>query len=339
MLPVPSGRPAGRAARPRARGVDRVVRRGRAARAAGPDLRRTPGSGGWWRARTGTRSAGRCCRSPGRRCGRIGRDADVVTVVSRYTRGRFAAAFGPDAALEPLPPGVDAEVFRPDPQARAALRRRYGLGDAPVVTCVSRLVAAQGPGPAPARAAAAAGAGAGDAAPARRRRPGRRAAAPAGRRARASPSTSSSPGPCPPRSCPRTTRSATCSRCPAAPAAAGWTSRAWGSSCWRRRPRACRWWRATPVGPPETVRDGVTGHVVGGRDTAALADTLAACWRTRSGRGGWVRPAGEWMLRDWAMAGAGAAAARPALGPGRGRLPGPVRDRASAVRPAGGLPE
>ncbi len=36
---------------------------------------------------------------------RIGDDADVVTVVSRYTRGRFAAAFGPDAALEPLPPG------------------------------------------------------------------------------------------------------------------------------------------------------------------------------------------------------------------------------------------
>jgi phosphatidylinositol alpha-1,6-mannosyltransferase len=75
---------------------------------------------------------------------RIGRDADVVTVVSRYTRGRIAAAFGPDAALEPLPPGVDAAAFRPDPAARADLRRRYGLGDAPVVTCVSRLVARKG---------------------------------------------------------------------------------------------------------------------------------------------------------------------------------------------------
>jgi phosphatidylinositol alpha-1,6-mannosyltransferase len=75
---------------------------------------------------------------------RIGCDADVVTVVSRYTRGRFAAAFGPDAVLELLPPGVDADVFRPDPAARAALRRRYGLGDAPVVTCVSRLVARKG---------------------------------------------------------------------------------------------------------------------------------------------------------------------------------------------------
>ena len=75
---------------------------------------------------------------------RIGNDADAVTVVSRYTRGRFAAAFGRDAALEPLPPGIDATVFRPDPNARTVLRRRYVLGDAPVVTCVSRLVARKG---------------------------------------------------------------------------------------------------------------------------------------------------------------------------------------------------
>jgi phosphatidylinositol alpha-1,6-mannosyltransferase len=75
---------------------------------------------------------------------RIGDDADVVTVVSRYTRRRFAAAFGPDAALEHLPPGVDAAAFRPDPAARAAVRRRYRLGEAPVVTCVSRLVARKG---------------------------------------------------------------------------------------------------------------------------------------------------------------------------------------------------
>ena len=75
---------------------------------------------------------------------RIGDDADVVTVVSRYTRRRVAAAFGPDAALEHLPPGVDATGFRPDPAARAAVRRRYRLGEAPVVTCVSRLVARKG---------------------------------------------------------------------------------------------------------------------------------------------------------------------------------------------------
>jgi phosphatidyl-myo-inositol dimannoside synthase len=75
---------------------------------------------------------------------RIGRDADAVTTVSRYTRRRCAAAFGPTAALEPLPPAVDAAAFRPDPAARADLRRRYRLGEAPVVACVSRLVPRKG---------------------------------------------------------------------------------------------------------------------------------------------------------------------------------------------------
>lgn len=75
---------------------------------------------------------------------RIGDDADVVTVVSRYTRSRFAAAFGPHAALEHLPPGVDTATFAPDPDARARLRERHGLGDAPVITCVSRLVPRKG---------------------------------------------------------------------------------------------------------------------------------------------------------------------------------------------------
>lgn len=75
---------------------------------------------------------------------RIGDDADALTVISRYTRGRFAAAFGPRAPLELLPSGIDAETFRPDPVARAELRRRYRLGDAPVVTCISRLVPRKG---------------------------------------------------------------------------------------------------------------------------------------------------------------------------------------------------
>ena len=61
---------------------------------------------------------------------RIGEDSDVVTFVSRYTRGRFASAFGPQAALEHLPPGVDTERFRPDPVSRAELRTRYGSGPA-----------------------------------------------------------------------------------------------------------------------------------------------------------------------------------------------------------------
>jgi phosphatidyl-myo-inositol dimannoside synthase len=75
---------------------------------------------------------------------RIGADADALTTISRYTRARTASAFGPSAALEVLPSGIDAERFRPDPAARAELRRRYGLGAAPVVACVSRLVARKG---------------------------------------------------------------------------------------------------------------------------------------------------------------------------------------------------
>jgi phosphatidylinositol alpha-1,6-mannosyltransferase len=75
---------------------------------------------------------------------RIGSDADAITTISRYTRGRVAAAFGPLAALEVLPAGIDAECYRPDPAARARLRRRYGLGAVPLVVCVSRLVARKG---------------------------------------------------------------------------------------------------------------------------------------------------------------------------------------------------
>jgi phosphatidylinositol alpha-1,6-mannosyltransferase len=70
---------------------------------------------------------------------RIGSTADVVTFVSKYTRSRFAAAFGPLAALEHLPSGVDTEQFRPDFAARKEIRTRYGLGDRPTAVCVSRL--------------------------------------------------------------------------------------------------------------------------------------------------------------------------------------------------------
>lgn len=75
---------------------------------------------------------------------RIGNSADAITYVSRYTRRRFSAAFGALAPLEYLPPGVDTEAFRPDPAARAELRERYGLGDAPVIVCLSRLVPRKG---------------------------------------------------------------------------------------------------------------------------------------------------------------------------------------------------
>ncbi|MEO7124953.1 MAG: glycosyltransferase family 4 protein [Nakamurella sp.] len=75
---------------------------------------------------------------------RIGSESDVVTFVSRYSRRRISVACGPNAALEALSPGVDATLFRPDSAARAQIRSRYGLGDAPTVVCVSRLVPRKG---------------------------------------------------------------------------------------------------------------------------------------------------------------------------------------------------
>jgi phosphatidylinositol alpha-1,6-mannosyltransferase len=77
---------------------------------------------------------------------RIGDETDVVTYLGEYFRVRLAGALSPRAAarMTRLHPGVDAAVFRPDPAARAALRGRYGLGDRPVVTCVSRLVPRKG---------------------------------------------------------------------------------------------------------------------------------------------------------------------------------------------------
>src|SRR5215469_9774998 len=73
---------------------------------------------------------------------RIGENVDVVTYLGDYFRIRVASALSPAAAarMTRLAPGVDAAAFRPDPKAREAIRQRYGLGDRPVVVCVSRLV-------------------------------------------------------------------------------------------------------------------------------------------------------------------------------------------------------
>lgn len=77
---------------------------------------------------------------------RIGSETDVLTYLGDYFRVRLSRALTPAAAarMTRLHPGVDAAAFRPDPAARAAIRDRYGLAGAPVVTCVSRLVRRKG---------------------------------------------------------------------------------------------------------------------------------------------------------------------------------------------------
>jgi phosphatidylinositol alpha-1,6-mannosyltransferase len=74
---------------------------------------------------------------------KIARGADVVTYLGEYTRQRLDRVVGDLTQLERLPPGVDSEIFQPD-SGGEEIRQRYGLGDRPVVVCVSRLVPRKG---------------------------------------------------------------------------------------------------------------------------------------------------------------------------------------------------
>ena len=74
---------------------------------------------------------------------RIAGDLDVLTYITEYTRARLAPALGGRTRLAQLSPGVDVDRFTPDADG-AEVRRRHGLGEAPVVVCVSRLVARKG---------------------------------------------------------------------------------------------------------------------------------------------------------------------------------------------------
>lgn len=74
---------------------------------------------------------------------RIASDLDVLTYITEYTRSRLAPVLGGRTRLVQLSPGVDVDLFTPDADG-ASVRRRHGLGEAPVVVCVSRLVARKG---------------------------------------------------------------------------------------------------------------------------------------------------------------------------------------------------
>lgn len=76
---------------------------------------------------------------------RIGDGVDVLTYLGEYTRSRMARVLSPDAVsrMARLAPGVDETVFRAG-AGGAEVRARHGLGDRPVVVCVSRLVPRKG---------------------------------------------------------------------------------------------------------------------------------------------------------------------------------------------------
>jgi phosphatidylinositol alpha-1,6-mannosyltransferase len=89
----------------------------------------------WWAGVPVTRQALR----------RIGRDVDVVTFLGEYCRARIAPALDPaaQARMVQLTPGVDDVAFHPGADG-AAVRAKHGLGDRPVIVCVSRMVARKG---------------------------------------------------------------------------------------------------------------------------------------------------------------------------------------------------
>jgi phosphatidylinositol alpha-1,6-mannosyltransferase len=74
---------------------------------------------------------------------RIAGGLDVLTYISEYTGARLAPALADRVELARLSPGVDVDLYTPS-AGGAAVRDRYGLGNAPVVVCVSRLVARKG---------------------------------------------------------------------------------------------------------------------------------------------------------------------------------------------------
>lgn len=73
---------------------------------------------------------------------RIGANADVVTYLGDYTRERLARVMPPDRLVR-LAPGVDTGVFRPG-AGGAEVRMSLGIGERPVVVCVSRMVPRKG---------------------------------------------------------------------------------------------------------------------------------------------------------------------------------------------------
>jgi phosphatidylinositol alpha-1,6-mannosyltransferase len=69
-----------------------------------------------------------------------------VLAVSRFTGRTIRTAVPPHVPVSLLPPGVDAERFRPrTPEHADAIRRRHGIeAGRPLVVCVSRLVRRKG---------------------------------------------------------------------------------------------------------------------------------------------------------------------------------------------------
>lgn len=74
---------------------------------------------------------------------RIAKHTDIVTYLTDYTLDRIKPALGGLTSLQQLTFGIDIDEFSPRVDG-TGIRRRHGLGNAPVVVCVSRLVPRKG---------------------------------------------------------------------------------------------------------------------------------------------------------------------------------------------------
>jgi phosphatidylinositol alpha-1,6-mannosyltransferase len=74
---------------------------------------------------------------------RVAGDLRLVTAVSNWSAARVRRAVRGRCPVELLVSGVDAGVYHPGVDG-VEVRRRHGLGDAPVCVCVSRLVPRKG---------------------------------------------------------------------------------------------------------------------------------------------------------------------------------------------------
>jgi phosphatidylinositol alpha-1,6-mannosyltransferase len=73
----------------------------------------------------------------------IGSRASMLTAVSEWARRKLEPAFGWNGRMQLLPSGIETAAFHPL-VSDMGVRERYGVGDAPLVCCVSRLVARKG---------------------------------------------------------------------------------------------------------------------------------------------------------------------------------------------------
>ena len=74
---------------------------------------------------------------------KIFHDADTITYLTKATLRRLKPFLG-DTDIIRMPGGIEPEAFAFSPTWRAKLRQRYGIGDEPVVVCISRLVERKG---------------------------------------------------------------------------------------------------------------------------------------------------------------------------------------------------